>query len=153
MRFRESIERNLDTGVFERLWALTGIKEDQNHLTLFDGQTRILVNNCQLHNFSKESRSRTIQITRNGVCIYMIRNQSPLVRDYLGDVWASKEDWCAIKYSGTSETNSAFKKMTAPQFEQFLLLVEKRIKQVAEASPAVEEERNKAALEKLMSNV
>lgn len=146
-------ERNLDKDVFERLYASTGIKDGQERLSLEGGTRRLSVSDGILHESISESRIRTIQIIGEGVRIVMRRGTSPEIRDYLGDVYSGREDWCTIAYSGQPGAMAAFGKMTEEQLSLFLGKVEKLILKILDESPAIERKNAERNLDELMNSI
>lgn len=153
MRYLQFVERELDKASFKILYAVTSIGEDQKELKIKGRTHRLIVSNGQLHQSVSGSALKTIQIIGEGVRIVMKHGISPEIRDYLGDVWSRKEDWCTIAYSGTPGAMAAFKGMTEEQLFLFLDKVEILIRKILEEAPAVEKETTKRNLDELMESI
>lgn len=153
MKYVQFRERNLDRDVFERLYASTGIKDEQERLSLEGRTRRLSVSDGILHESISESRIRTIQIVGEGVRIVMRRGTSPEIRDYLGDVYSGREDWCTIAYSGQPGAMAAFGKMTEEQLSLFLDKVEKLILKILDEAPAIERKNAERNLDELMNSI
>ena len=146
-------ERKLDKEVFERLYALTGIKENRKELSLKGKTQRLSVVNLQLHKSIAESKEQAIEIYGHDIKIVMRRGFSPEIKDYMGDVWSSKEDWCVIRFSSTPEAMKGFKEASEEELSLFLEKVEKLIRKIIREAPAVAEKSRKKNLDEMMNSI
>ena len=153
MSFIQFAERSLDRKVFEKLYALTGIREGQQQLSLKGRTQRLAVSHYQLHKSIKESKEQLIQINGHNIIIVMRYRFSPEVRDYKGDIWSSKEDLCVIKFSSTPGAMRGFKEASEEELSQFLEKVEELIRKIVKEAPAVAKEAKKKNLEELINSI
>lgn len=153
MIYIQYAERNLDKKIFEKLYALTGIKESQKNLSLKGKTQRLSVSNHQLHKSISESKEQAIKIYGHNIKIVMRRGFSPEIRDYLGNVWSSKEDWCVIRFFSTSGAMRGFKEASEEELSLFLEKVEELIRKIIREAPAVAEESKKKNLNSLMNSI
>lgn len=146
-------ERNLNKKVFEKFYTLTGITENQKELSLEGKTQRLSVSNYQIHKSVTESKEQAIKIYGHNIKIVMRRRFSPEIRDYMGDVWSSKEDWCVIRFSSTPEAMKGFKEASEEELSLFLEKVEELIRKIIREAPAVAEETKKKNMNSLMNSI
>lgn len=153
MSFIEYVERNLDKVVFEKLYALTGIGENQKELSLKGKTQRLSVSNHQLHKSIAESKEQAIEIYGHNIKIVMRRGFSPEIKDYMGNVWSSKTDWCVIRFSSTPGAMKGFKEASEEELSKFLEKVEELIRKIVKETPSVAEESKKKNLDSFMNSI
>lgn len=153
MSFIQFAERNLNKEVFEKLYALTGIKENQKELSLEGKTQRLSVSNHQLHKSIAESKEQAIKIYGHNIKIVMRHSFSPEIRDYMGNIWSSKTDWCVIRFSSTPGAMRGFKEASEEELSLFLEKVEELIRKIVKEAPVVEKEAKKKNLNSLMNSI
>lgn len=153
MSFIQFAERNLDKEVFEKLYTLTGIGENQKELSLEGKTQRLSVSNHQLHKSIAESKERAIKIYGHNIKIVMRHGFSPEIKDYMSNVWSSKEDWCVIKFSSTPGAMRGFKEASEEELSQFLEKVEELIRKIIKEAPAVAEESKKKNFDSFINSI
>ena len=153
MSFIQFAERSLDRKVFEKLYALTGIGENQKELLLEGKTQRLSVSNHQLHKSIAESKEQAIKIYGHNIKIVMRHGFSPEIKDYMGNIWSSKEDWCVIKFSSTPGAMRGFKEASEEELSQFLEKVEELIRKIIKEAPAVAEESKKKNFDSFINSI
>ena len=153
MSYVQFAERNLNKKVFEKFYTLTGITENQKELSLEGKTQRLSVSNYQIHKSVTESKEQAIEIYGHDIKIVMRYRFSPEIRDYMGNIWSSKEDLCVIKFSSTPSAMRGFKEASEEELSLFLEKVEELIRKIVKEAPAVAAEAKKKNLEELMNSI